>query len=307
MTGGPLHTPVLLDEVLEGLAVKPGGRYVDCTVGTGGHARGILDKSGPDGWLLGLDVDSTALEVSRRRLSPYGDRVVLLHGTFASLEALASAHGFIPAEGVLLDLGLSSLQLERAERGFSFQKDGPLDMRMDPSGEVTADYLVNELKEADLAHIIAHYGEEPKARAIARAIVRSRPIRTTRELADLVARNVGQRRKLHPATRVFQALRMAVNDELDNLSDALPQIVDVLAEGGRMAIISFHSLEDRLVKSFMVQESKDCICPPEIPVCRCDHQRTVSIVTRKPIRPSPAEVRENPRARSARLRVAVRV
>jgi 16S rRNA (cytosine1402-N4)-methyltransferase len=307
MTGGPLHTPVLLDEVLEGLAVKPGGRYVDCTVGTGGHARGILDKSGPDGWLLGLDVDSTALEVSRRRLSPYGDRVVLLHGTFASLEALASAHGFIPAEGVLLDLGLSSLQLERAERGFSFQKDGPLDMRMDPSGEVTADYLVNELKEADLARIIAHYGEEPKARAIARAIVRNRPIRTTRELADLVARNVGRRRKLHPATKTFQALRMAVNDELDNLSDALPQIVDVLAEGGRMAIISFHSLEDRLVKSFMVQESKDCICPPEIPVCRCDHKRTVSIVTRKPIRPSPAEVRENPRARSARLRVAVRV
>jgi 16S rRNA (cytosine1402-N4)-methyltransferase len=307
MTCGPLHTPVLLDEVLDGLAVKPGGRYVDCTVGTGGHARGILDRSGPDGRLLGLDVDSTALEISRRRLSPYGDRVVLLHDTFANLEALASAHGFIPAEGVLLDLGLSSLQLERAERGFSFQKDGPLDMRMDPSGEVTADYLVNELKEADLAHIIAHYGEEPKARAIARAIVRSRPIRTTRELADLVARNVGQRRKLHPATRVFQALRMAVNDELDNLSDALPQIVDVLAEGGRMAIISFHSLEDRLVKSFMVQESKDCICPPEIPVCRCDHQRTVSIVTRKPIRPSPAEVRENPRARSARLRVAVRV
>jgi 16S rRNA (cytosine1402-N4)-methyltransferase len=307
MTCGPLHTPVLLDEVLDGLAVKPGGRYVDCTVGTGGHARGILDRSGPDGRLLGLDVDSTALEVSRHRLSPYGDRVVLLHGTFANLEALASAHGFIPAEGVLLDLGLSSLQLERAERGFSFQKDGPLDMRMDPSGEVTADYLVNELKEAELAHIIAHYGEEPKARAIARAIVRNRPIRTTRELADLVARNVGQRRKLHPATRVFQALRMAVNDELDNLSDALPQIVDVLAEGGRMAIISFHSLEDRLVKSFMVQESKDCICPPEIPVCRCDHQRTVSIVTRKPIRPSPAEVRENPRARSARLRVAVRV
>jgi 16S rRNA (cytosine1402-N4)-methyltransferase len=307
MTCGPLHTPVLLDEVLDGLAVKPGGRYVDCTVGTGGHARGILDRSGPDGRLLGLDVDSTALEISRRRLSPYGDRVVLLHGTFANLEALASAHGFMPAEGVLLDLGLSSLQLERAERGFSFQKDGPLDMRMDPSGEVTADYLVNELKEADLAHIIAHYGEEPKARAIARAIVRSRPISTTRELADLVARNVGQRRKLHPATRVFQALRMAVNDELDNLSDALPQIVDVLAEGGRMAIISFHSLEDRLVKSFMVQESKDCICPPEIPVCRCDHQRTVSIVTRKPIRPSPAEVRENPRARSARLRVAVRV
>jgi 16S rRNA (cytosine1402-N4)-methyltransferase len=307
MTRGPLHTPVLLDEVLDGLAVKSGGRYIDCTVGTGGHATGILDRSGPDGRLLGLDLDPTAIEVSRRRLSSYGDRVVLLCDSFARLEALASAQSFVPVDGVLLDLGVSSLQLERAERGFSFQKDGPLDMRMDPGGEVTADHLVNELEEADLAHIIAHYGEEPKARAIARAIVRNRPVRTTKELADLVARNVGRRRKLHPATRTFQALRMAVNEELDNLSETLPQIVDVLAEGGRMAIISFHSLEDRLVKSFMVQESKDCICPPEIPVCRCDHKRTVSILTRKPIRPSPAEVSENQRSRSARLRVAVRV
>jgi 16S rRNA (cytosine1402-N4)-methyltransferase len=307
MTRGPLHTPVLLDEVLDGLAVKSGGRYIDCTVGTGGHATGILDRSGPDGRLLGLDLDPTAIEVSRRRLSSYGDRVVLLCDSFARLEALASAQSFVPVDGVLLDLGVSSLQLERAERGFSFQKDGPLDMRMDPGGEVTADHLVNELEEADLAHIIAHYGEDPKARAIARAIVWNRPVRTTKELADLVARNVGRRRKLHPATRTFQALRMAVNEELDNLSETLPQIVDVLAEGGRMAIISFHSLEDRLVKSFMVQESKDCICPPEIPVCRCDHKRTVSILTRKPIRPSPAEVSENPRSRSARLRVAVRV
>jgi 16S rRNA (cytosine1402-N4)-methyltransferase len=307
VTGVPLHTPVLLDEVLDGLAITTGGTYVDCTVGTGGHAEGILDRSAPDGKLLGLDLDPSAIELSGSRLSVYGDRAVLVRGSFAGLKELASAHGFTPADGVLLDLGVSSVQLERAERGFSFQKDGPLDMRMDPAGEVTADYLVNELAETDLARILADYGEEPKARAIARAIVRNRPIRTTKELADLVARNVRQRRRMHPATRTFQALRIAVNEELETLSETLPQIVEILAKGGRMAIISFHSLEDRLVKSFLVRESHDCICPPEIPVCKCDHQRTVKIVTKKPLRPSPAETSRNPRSRSAKLRIAMRV
>jgi 16S rRNA (cytosine1402-N4)-methyltransferase len=307
VTGVPLHTPVLLDEVLDGLAITTGGTYVDCTVGTGGHAEGILDRSAPDGKLLGLDLDPSAIELSGSRLSVYGDRAVLVRGSFAGLKELASAHGFTPADGVLLDLGVSSVQLERAERGFSFQKDGPLDMRMDPAGEVTADYLVNELAETDLARILADYGEEPKARAIARAIVRNRPIRTTKELADLVARNVRQRRRMHPATRTFQALRIAVNEELETLSETLPQIVEILAKGGRMAIISFHSLEDRLVKSFLVTESHDCICPPEIPVCKCDHQRTVKIVTKKPLRPSPAETSRNPRSRSAKLRIAMRV
>jgi 16S rRNA (cytosine1402-N4)-methyltransferase len=302
-----VHTPVLLDEVLDGLAVREGGRYVDCTIGTGGHAKAILDRSGPGGRLLGLDVDPSAIEVSRRRLSSYGDRVTFVCDSYVGLKALASAQDFVPADGVLLDLGLSSLQLEQAERGFSFQRDGPLDMRMDPEKEVTADHLVNELKGADLAHIIATYGEEPKARAIARAIVRNRPVRTTKELADLVSSSVGRRGRLHPATRTFQALRIAVNEELDSLSATLPQIVEVLAEGGRMAIISFHSLEDRLVKSFMVRETKDCICPPEIPVCRCDHSRTLSILTKKPIRPSPDEIRQNPRSRGAKLRMAVRV
>jgi 16S rRNA (cytosine1402-N4)-methyltransferase len=302
-----LHTPVLLDEVLDGLAVRAGGRYIDCTVGTGGHSEGILDRSGPGGRLLGLDVDPSAVEVSRRRLSSYSNRVILIGDSYARLKDLATAQNFVPADGVLLDLGLSSLQLEEAERGFSFQRDGPLDMRMDPANEVTASHLVNDLKEADLAHIIAAYGEEPKARAIARAIVRSRPVRTTKELADLVSRNVGRRRRLHPATRTFQALRIAVNEELDNLSATLPQIVEVLAEGGRMALISFHSLEDRLVKSFMVRETRGCICPPELPVCRCDHSPTLRILTRKPIRPSPGEIRQNPRARGAKLRIAVRI
>ncbi len=307
MSPNLLHTPALLDEVLDGLAVRAGGRYVDCTVGTGGHSRGILDRSGPGGLLLGLDVDPSAIEASRRRLSSYGNRVTLVCDSYARLKELATAQGFVPADGVLLDLGLSSLQLEEAERGFSFQRDGPLDMRMDPESEVTAGHLVNELREAELAHIIANYGEEPRAKAIARAIVRNRPVRTTQELADLVSRNVGGRRRLHPATRTFQALRMAVNEELDTLSATLPQIVDVLAEGGHMALISFHSLEDRLVKSFMVRETRGCICPPELPVCRCDHSPTLKILTRKPIRPSPDEIRQNPRARSAKLRIAVRV
>jgi len=302
-----LHTPVLLDEVLEGLEIRPGGRYIDCTVGTGGHARAILERSDPDGELLGIDLDLAAIVVAERQLSSFGKRVTLVHDSFAQLRAIASAEGFIPADGVLLDLGLSSLQLESAERGFSFQRDGPLDMRMDRDGDITAAHLVNELDGAELAEIIAKYGEEIKARAIARAIVRNRPLGTTLELANVVARAVGRSRRLHPATRTFQALRIAVNEELEALSTVLPPIPAILAKGGRVAIISFHSLEDRLVKDFMVRESRDCLCPPEIVVCTCGHKRTLQILTKKPVRPSANEVAQNPRSRSAKLRVAIRV
>ena len=302
-----LHTPVLLDEVLEGLEIRPGGRYIDCTVGTGGHARAILERSDPDGELLGIDLDLAAIAVAERQLSSFGERVTLVSDSFARLRAIASAEGFIPADGVLLDLGVSSVQLESAERGFSFRKDGPLDMRMDPDGDITAAHLVNELDEAELAEIIAAYGEEVKARAIARAIVRNRPLRTTLELANVVAHAVGRSRRLHPATRTFQALRIAVNEELEALSTVLPPIPAILAKGGRMAIISFHSLEDRLVKDFMVRESRDCLCPPEIVVCACGHKRTLQILTKKPVRPSADEVAQNPRSRSAKLRVAMRV
>jgi len=302
-----LHTPVLLDEVLEGLEIRPGGRYIDCTVGTGGHARAILERSDPDGELLGIDLDLAAIVVAERQLSSFGKRVTLVHDSFAQLRAIASAEGFIPADGVLLDLGLSSLQLESAERGFSFQRDGPLDMRMDRDGDITAAHLVNELDGAELAEIIAKHGEEVKARAIARAIVRSRPLGTTLELANVVARAVGRSRRLHPATRTFQALRIAVNEELEALSTVLPPIPAILAKGGRVAIISFHSLEDRLVKDFMVRESRDCLCPPEIVVCTCGHKRTLQILTKKPVRPSANEVAQNPRSRSAKLRVAIRV
>ena len=301
------HVPVLLQEVLDGLQVKAGGRYIDCTLGTGGHARAILERSAPNGRLLGIDLDAAAIEIANGRLAPYGGRSTLLCDNFVRLKEIASEQRFIPADGVLLDLGVSSLQLQQGERGFSLQQEGPLDMRFGLDGNVTASYLVNELREAELADILAKYGEEPKAKAIARAIVRNRPLKTTLELANLVVRTVRRRRKLHPATRTFQALRIAVNEELGALSEVLPQTLDVLASGGRMAVIAFHSLEDRLVKQFMSRESRDCICPPQIPVCACDHSRTLQVLTSKPTRPSSAEVKENPRSRSAKLRMAIRL
>jgi len=301
------HTPVLLQEVLDGLKIEAGGTYIDCTIGTGGHAKGILDRSAPDGRLLGIDIDATAIQLAQQQLKLYEGRFKLVLDNFSRLKEIASRQGYIPAHGVLLDLGVSSVQLEQGERGFSFQENGPLDMRMNPDGDMTASHLVNEHKESELAEILAKYGEEPRAKAIARTIVRNRPIRTTTELASLVARTAGRRRRLHPATRTFQALRIAVNKELEALSDVLPQTLDVLAISGRMAVISFHSLEDRLVKTFMARESRDCICPPEVPVCTCDHRRSLQILTKKPLRPSQEEITANPRSRSAKLRIALRL
>jgi len=302
-----LHTPVLLNEVLDGLDVKAGGAYIDCTLGAGGHARAILARSGPKGRLLGIDRDPAAIQLSLSQLIRFGERIRLVCDSYVRLQAIASAEGFIPSDGVLLDLGISSLQLEDHQRGFSFQTDGPLDMRIDQQAEVTAEHLVNELTEAELTDIIVKYGEEPRARTIARAIVRSRPIRRTLQLAHVVASVAGRRGRVHPATRTFQALRIAVNGELEALAAVLPQTVSILSEGGRVAVISFHSLEDRLVKEFMARESHDCICPPEVPVCRCEHKRTLRILTKKPVRPTIEEVRQNPRSRSAKLRIAERV
>lgn len=302
-----IHVPVLLREVLDGLQVKAGGRYVDCTLGSGGHARGILEKSAPGGKLLGIDLDARAIEVAKKQLAPYKQRITLVCDSFVRLKEIASDHRFTPVDGVLFDLGVSSLQLQQRERGFSFQTEGPLDMRFDLNGEITASHLVNKLSEKELANILARYGEEPKAKAIARAVAKNRPLETTLELASLVVRAVGQRRALHPATKTFQALRIAVNEELKALSEVLPQTLAVVASGGRIAIIAFHSLEDRLVKQFMARESQDCICPPEVPVCACHHRRTLRVLTRKPIRPSSTDVEQNPRCRSARLRLAVRL
>ncbi len=306
-SGEQAHIPVLYQEVLKGLQIKPGGRYIDGTLGGGGHAVGILEESSPTGRLLGIDADPAAIAVSAERLAEYGPRVTLVNANFVQLAEIASRHGFHPADGILLDLGLSSLQLAGGERGFSFQLEGPLDMRFNPHRGKPASELVNGLSATELAEILRRYGEERRAQRIAQAIVAARPIHTTRRLAEVVARAVGRRGRIHPATRTFQALRIAVNDELSALSRVLPQAVEVLAPQGRLAIISYHSLEDRLVKQFYRRESQDCICPPEVLVCRCEHRATLEIVTRKPITPSELELEANPRSRSAKLRIAARL
>lgn len=302
---GGTHIPVLFHAVLDGLLVRPGGRYIDATVGGGGHAAGMLAASSPDGRLLGLDRDPAAVEAARVHLSLYARRVVLVHSSFARLAEVARAYHFFPADGILFDLGLSSLQLADLTRGFAFMADGPLDMRFDPAqGGPTAAVLVNSLSAGELATLLYRYGEEEQARRIAEAIVAARPLHTTKELAIVVERAVGRRGRIHPATRTFQALRIAVNEELAALEAALPRAVEILAPGGRLAVIGFHSLEDRLVKRFLRRESRDCICPPEAPVCTCGHRAALRLVTTKPVRPAADEVAANPRSRSARMRVA---
>lgn len=308
-----MHKPVLLQETIRALQPRPGGVYIDGTVGAGGHAAAILEASGPDGQLFGFDQDQSALAVAARRLAEFGNRVHLFHSNFDRLSQVAKEQHLPPADGILLDLGVSSLQLEQPERGFSFQLDGPLDMRMNPETGQAAAELVNGLSEDELADLIYRYGEEPQSRRIARAIVRARPILRTQELARVISKAIPSRTgrsrrqrgrtRIHPATRTFQALRIAVNDELGALERVLPQAIELLKPGGRLAIISFHSLEDRIVKQYFKQESQDCICPPEQPVCTCRHKATIRIITKRPITSSSAEVAENPKARSAKLRV----
>jgi len=303
----PLHVPVLYEEVMQWLQPASGKCYIEATVGLGGHAQGILERSSPGGRLLALDRDPEALRYARERLSSYGDRVVFGQAQHLDLEKVARQNGFERVAGILFDLGVSSLQIEDPRRGFSFKKDGPLDMRMGPDAEATAEEIVNTWPERDLARIIYEYGEERYARRVARAICARRPLHTTRELAELVSRAVGHGGRIHPATRTFQALRIAVNGELDSLRAALPQAVYLLAPGGRLAVIAFHSLEDRIVKRFMVRESSQCVCPPGIPQCVCEHEASLKRLTKKPIRPTKEEVARNRRSRSARLRVAMRL
>ncbi len=300
------HIPVLLQEVVKGLAVKPGGLYIDATIGEGGHAEAILEASSPDGCLLGIDVDDEALKRASERLARFKGRVALVRASYRDLASVARREGFFQVDGILFDLGFAFFQVEDPRRGFSFYLNGPLDMRYDRTGRVSAYHIVNQIPEEELAEIIWKYGEEPKARRIARAIAQARPIRSTLELARVVEQVVGSRGKIHPATRVFQAIRIAVNQELDNLKEALPQAVELLKPGGRLGVISFHSLEDRIVKEFFRRESRDCICPPEMPVCVCGHKATLKVITVKPITPSPEEVEANPRSRSAKLRIAER-
>ena len=309
MNGAPVHKPVMLREVLAALNVQPGGRYVDCTVGAGGHAVAIMDTASPGGSLVGMDKDPDALARASTQLEHFGTDVQLVQSDYARIGDVCRELDFAPVHGVLLDLGLSSLQLERAERGFSFQHDGPLDMRFDPDQELTASEIVNEYDEDELTEILQRFGEEPRARRIAKRIVQRRPLRKTTELAKVVEEAVGGRvrRQSHPATRTFQALRIAVNQELLSLADALPEAYGLLGDLGRLAVLSYHSLEDRIVKSFIRQESSDCLCPPKQPVCTCGHKAVLKPISRGAVRPSPEEVAENPRSRSARLRVAERL
>jgi 16S rRNA (cytosine1402-N4)-methyltransferase len=299
------HRPVLYNEIIHALQPHRGGYYVDGTLGAGGHAWGILNASSPDGRLLGLDVDPQALELAQARLASFGERVIIRKASYATLSQQLAALGWERVQGILLDLGASSMQFDTPERGFSFREDGPLDMRFDPENPLRAADLVNSLSEKELADLLYRLGEERRAYQVARAIVQARPISSTSELARVVARVTGSgRRGMHPATRTFQALRMAVNQELESLEKFLPQAVAALAPGGRLAVISFHSLEDRLVKQFLRRESRDCLCPPGQPICTCGHRATLVEFTRHPIEPQEEEISENPRARSARLRVA---
>jgi 16S rRNA (cytosine1402-N4)-methyltransferase len=306
------HRPVLLPEIIDALKPHPGGRYIDATVGGGGHAQRILDLSLPDGALLALDADPAAIAAAGARLAEYGDRVNFVRGYFDELVEVAREHRFTDVDGVLFDLGVSSPQLDEASRGFSFAREAPLDMRMGPDAGRSAADLVNGLEKQELARIIYEYGEERHSRRIASAIVRERrlkPIETTTQLARITAgsRPSSRSERIHPATRTFQALRIAVNDELGRLTRALPQAIDLLRAGGRLAVISFHSLEDRIVKDFVKRESTDCVCPPGLPQCVCGHRATLRPITRRPTTASEEEVRANPRARSAKLRVAERL
>lgn len=304
------HIPVLFRETLDGLNVQPGKKYIDTTVGAGGHARGILELSSPDGRLLGIDADPLAIETAQRHLEPYAGRFILVNDNFFHLRALAYEHGFAPVSGILFDLGMSSLQLA-SERGFSFQSDAALDMRFGPGAERTAGELLAALSEEELTRILFQFGEEAQARRIARAIVQRRAqkrLETSRELAELVVSVVGKHKaRIHPATRTFQALRIAVNRELEVLPAALRDAVELLEPGGRAAVISFHSLEDRIVKHFFRESAQGCTCPPSIPVCVCQRRPTLKLVTKKAVRPTDEEIRRNPRSRSARLRVAERI
>lgn len=313
MTRAFFHEPVMLKETVDSLDCTPGGVYFDGTVGGGGHAHEILVRTAPDGVLIGVDRDEDALSESAHRLEPFGDRAMLVKGNFADIGGIVSELGFRRVRGILLDLGVSSHQFDTPERGFAFSLDAPLDMRMDRQDDLTAFDIVNGFPEEKLKKIIQEYGEEMMPGRIVRAISERRklsPIKTTGELAAIIAGALPGRlkkKRIHPATKTFQALRIAVNNELEDLRTAIESGIDILEEGGRFSIIAFHSLEDRMVKNLFRSWEKGCICPPDFPVCRCGRKSKVRVVTRRPVMPGEEEIMSNPRARSARLRTAVRI
>ena len=307
------HVSVLLDECIENLNIRPDGIYVDGTLGLGGHSRLIAERLSAGGRLIAIDRDTTALERASEVLRPWAERVTLVHGTFGNIRGILEEQGIPGVDGVLLDLGVSSPQLDEAERGFSYRMDAPLDMRMDRSSGKTAADVVNSYPEEALTDILFQYGEERYARRISRAIVAARaehPIETTLELAELIRGAMpapALREKQHPAKRSFQAIRIEVNDELREVKDVMRDAPDCLNRGGRLCVISFHSLEDRIVKQAINAREHGCVCPREAPVCTCGFVQTLRSITRKPILPSPEECARNPRAHSAKLRVAEKV
>jgi 16S rRNA (cytosine1402-N4)-methyltransferase len=308
MTAAYKHEPVLLEESIKALQIQRGGRYIDCTVNGGGHAAAILEESAPGGQLLGIDADPEAIKVAKERFKSYGNNVILVNENFRYLESICNRYSFRPVNGIIFDLGMSSLQLEASGRGFSFQQDSPLDMRFSPRQSLTAADIVNTYSEHELARILQRYGEEYRGRQIAARIVERRPLRSTLELSRVVEDAVGGGRgRIHPATKTFQALRIVVNEELESLQLALGQALNLLGSGGRVVVISFHSLEDRLVKELLRRESQGCLCPPSVPVCVCGHKPKLRIVTKKAVRPSPGEMQANPRSRSAKMRVGERI
>lgn len=302
------HVSVLLDECIEGLNIKPDGIYVDGTLGGAGHSYHIAEEL-TTGRLIGIDRDPVALKAAGERLSPFADRVTLVHSNFCRMGQVLQELGISGVDGILLDLGVSSPQLDDGSRGFSYMTDAPLDMRMDNGDALSADTVVNTWSYEELKRILYDYGEERYAPAIAAAIVRKRevsPIRTTLELVDVIRSAMppaALREKQHPAKRTFQAIRIAVNDELNSVSKAMDASIPCLNPGGRLAVITFHSLEDRIVKNAMAAAAKGCICPPEFPVCVCGRKPQVTVLTRKPIVSGEEELERNPRARSAKLRI----
>lgn len=312
-SGTQAHISVLLDEVLTVLSPQPGETFVDATLGAGGHAEAILSQLQPSGRLWGIDQDPSALALAGERLAGFGDTFQPLRGNFSQIAELLPENAKPITGGVLADIGVSSMQLDQGERGFSFMKDAPLDMRMSPDNPLTAATVVNTYSDFRLVQIFSEYGEEHMSKTLARRIVEERtkvPFETTLQLAGLIAqeyKNHGKHEKIHPATRVFQALRIEVNDELGSLQRFLESLPALLAPGARVVIISFHSLEDRIVKQFFQKAAKNCICPPRLPVCQCGHQATFKSLKGMPIQATDAEIRLNPRSRSAKLRAAVRL
>jgi 16S rRNA (cytosine1402-N4)-methyltransferase len=302
------HPSAMVSEAVSGLNVMPGNSYIDCTLGSGGHTQAILKSVHPGGRVLGIDLDPQAVEVADQRLSEYQSSYTLVRDNFSNLATIAPIHGFKQVQGILMDVGISLVQLEHGMRGFSFMRDEPLDMRYDPEQELTAAEVVNGYPLEKLAWVIFTYGEELRSWNIARAITHHRPIRSSLELALVVEKASGtRRRRIHPATRTFQSIRIEVNGELQNLALALEQAVPLLSFGGRLVVISWHSLEARLVKRMMRRESTDCLCPPKTPGCICGHKASLKVINRRVIRPSAEELRANPRSRSAQMRISERL